>query len=139
MTLNEVYALSKKYTSDTAEEFGAVKGAPCTIKSIVDNGDGTHTITFEWKNSQGATLTDTLTISDGVDGETGPQGPQGPKGNPGEPGVTPEITVYESTSTSYRLKIKTGDDEYITPNLKGTGGVGINVRVEGDALYFYDL
>ena len=38
------YALSKKYVEDTSISLGAVKGAPCTIKSIteVDGGRKLH-------------------------------------------------------------------------------------------------
>jgi hypothetical protein len=42
------YALSRKYTQDTVQGMGAIKGASCQINSIVDNLDGTHDITFLW-------------------------------------------------------------------------------------------
>ena len=45
--------LSKKYTEDTAMQFGAVKGANCKIKTITPSDDGTYnTVTFEWKNDE---------------------------------------------------------------------------------------
>ena len=59
------YALSRKYTEETAIEFGALKGASCTIKSIVKE-DGHNTITFEWKNSEGETRTSVLVVDDGT-------------------------------------------------------------------------
>lgn len=64
----EAYVMSKRYTEDTAEEFGAVKGAPCQIQSVVSPGDGTHTITFKWENSEGEVRTSEMTVTDGVDG-----------------------------------------------------------------------
>lgn len=59
------YALSKKYTDETAIEFGGLKGAPCTIKSIVKQ-NGQNIITFEWKNSEGETRESILIVDDGT-------------------------------------------------------------------------
>ena len=60
-------ALSKKYTKDTAEEFGAVKGAPCTVKSVTEI-EGGHRVTLEWKNSSDVTQTTYFDVMDGADG-----------------------------------------------------------------------
>lgn len=59
------YALSRKYTKDSVIGLGAIKGASCTIQSIVDNADGTHDITFAWKDTLDATHTSVLTVSNG--------------------------------------------------------------------------
>lgn len=65
MSLNvESYVLSKKYTNDTAIALGAVKGAPCTIKSI-EPIDGGNKITFEWTGTDGTTQTSILEVFDG--------------------------------------------------------------------------
>ena len=61
----QAYALSKKYTDETAIEFGGLKGAPCTIKSITKQ-DGRSTVVFEWKNSQGETRESTMYVDDGT-------------------------------------------------------------------------
>lgn len=63
----QAYVLSKNYTSDTAEEFGAVKGAPCEIQKKEAIEGGTR-ITFLWENSEGQTRTDTLDVLNGEDG-----------------------------------------------------------------------
>ena len=60
-------ALSKKYTKDTAEEFGAVKGAPCTVKSVTEI-EGGHRVTLEWKNSSNVTQSTYFDVMDGADG-----------------------------------------------------------------------
>ena len=61
------YALSRKYTQDTADALGAVKGAPCEIQSIVyDEETGTTTITFSWTGTSGQVQTDTAVIHDGT-------------------------------------------------------------------------
>jgi len=59
------YALSRKYTNDTVIGLGAIKGSNCSITSIVDNSDGTHDITFSWKDTSDVTHTSILTVSDG--------------------------------------------------------------------------
>ncbi len=59
------YALSKKYTNDTAEEFGAVKGANCQIKSIV-KANNRNTVTFLWKNSQDVEQESVMIVEDGT-------------------------------------------------------------------------
>ena len=59
------YALSKKYTNETAIQFGGLKGAPAKIKSIVKR-DGQNIITFEWKNDDGDTRESILYVDDGT-------------------------------------------------------------------------
>ena len=51
------YALSKKYVDDTVVGMGSLKGSNCYISSIVDNLDGTHDITFSWKDTSDVTNT----------------------------------------------------------------------------------
>lgn len=46
------------------------------------------------------------------------------KGEKGESGVSPKITVNTNTSTTYKLRVTTEDKDFITPNLKGQGGIG---------------
>lgn len=63
------YALSKKaanqYTDETAAQFGGLKGAPCTIKSIVKQ-NGQSIVTFEWKNDEGETRESLMYVDDGT-------------------------------------------------------------------------
>ena len=59
------YALSKKYTNETAIQFGGLKGAPCKIKSIIKE-NGQNVITFEWKNDAGETRESVLYVEDGT-------------------------------------------------------------------------
>lgn len=57
-------ALAKSYTKNTVIGMGAIKGSPCMISSIVDNLDGTHNITFSWKDTNDVTHTSVLTVED---------------------------------------------------------------------------
>ena len=59
------YVLSKKYTDETAQQFGGLKGAPCKIKSIVKQ-DGQNIITFQWTNDEGDTRESKLYVEDGT-------------------------------------------------------------------------
>lgn len=58
------YALCKKYTDETAIQFGGLKGAPCTIASI-EKEDGRNIITFQWKNDEGQIRTSQMIVEDG--------------------------------------------------------------------------
>jgi hypothetical protein len=71
--------------------------------------------------------------ADGAQGEQGPQGEKGEKGDTGsqgatgpagQDGVSPSIVVKTNNSSQYVLTIKTADDEFDTPNLKGKDGSG---------------
>lgn len=58
-------AISMKYTKDTANALGAVKGAPCQIKSIVKK-DGQNIVTFLWVGDSGTELEETMIVEDGT-------------------------------------------------------------------------
>ena len=59
------YALAKKYTDETAAQFGGLKGAPCKVKSV-QKANGQSIITLEWKNDAGVTQESEVYINDGV-------------------------------------------------------------------------
>lgn len=59
------YALSKKYTDETAIQFGGLKGAPCKVKSVIKE-DGRTTVTLQWTNDEGETRESELYIDDGT-------------------------------------------------------------------------
>lgn len=59
------YVLSKKYTDDSLIGMGALKGAPCKIKSIVKE-NGENIITFEWKDNEDVTHESILRVEDGT-------------------------------------------------------------------------
>ena len=59
------YVLSKKYTNDTVIGLGALKGANCTIRSIVHQ-DGVNVVTFEWTGTDGTIKTSEMIVNDGT-------------------------------------------------------------------------
>lgn len=87
------YAAAKKYVDETAQGLGAVKGSPCTIKSIAESDEGS-TIVFAWTGADGVERTETTFLRrgpqgiQGEKGETGATGPQGERGPAGPTGAT---------------------------------------------------
>lgn len=67
------YILCRGYVKKTAAALGAVKGAPCTIKSITETTGG-HTVTFEWTGDNDVKQTSTMFVADGATGATGADG-----------------------------------------------------------------
>ena len=59
------YVLSKKYTEDSLIGVGALKGAPCKIKSIVKQ-NGQNIITFGWTDDLGDEHESVLYVDDGT-------------------------------------------------------------------------
>ena len=95
------YALAKSYTDKALLGVGALKGAPCTIKSQTETDDS-YIITFEWTDTSGASQTSELTIKKPEDG------------------FSPTITEDAgNTDDVYKLVVTNKDGSITTPNLKG--------------------
>ena len=87
MALNApAWLLANAFTKDTANEFGAVKGAPCTVGDVTFDADGNTVVELVWTNSAGQTRITPATIKKGEKGDTGETGEQGPKGDIGATG-----------------------------------------------------
>lgn len=104
----EIIGMLKSYIKKTLVGMGALKGAPCTVKSVEED-PGVHVITLEWTDNDGNKQTTAITVLDGTDGTDG---------------FSPEVTVKASTDSTYILTITTKDGSYDTPNLKGGGSGG---------------
>lgn len=124
-------ALARKYTDVSIEGTGGViAGKNCQVASI-EEIEGGHKITLSWyKDGETVARVESFDV---MDGEEGPQGPQGEKG---EEGFSPEVTIAEQSADTYILHIKTEDEEFDTPNLKGMGGYGVDVGVKDENLIF---
>ena len=143
MALNApAWLLANAFTKDTANEFGAVKGAPCTVGDVTLDGDGNTVVELVWTNSAGQTRTTPATIKKGEKGDTGETGEQGPKGDIGETGERGEkgdkgdkgangvdgyspIVVENANNTegNYKLDITDVNGTFTTPNLMGKQGI----------------
>ncbi len=62
------YLLAKAFTAATADQFGAVKGAPCTVAGTRKDADGNTVFTLSWKNDAGVVKTTDITVTRGTDG-----------------------------------------------------------------------
>lgn len=133
MKAEEALAAARTYVNQTLVGMGALKGAPCTIKSMTKSGRLTTTV-FEWTDANNVKHENTMLVYDGEDGDDG---------------FSPTITVKSSTSTEYILTITDKNGSYDTPNLKGSGGGGggasaltdltdveLSSLASGDALVF---
>jgi hypothetical protein len=60
MTDFEIIGMLKTFVAQSLVGVGALKGAACQIQSIVDNGDGTQTVTFKWEDNDGDSHTSTM-------------------------------------------------------------------------------
>ena len=81
-----VLGMLKKYIQETLVGMGALKGAPCQVKDIV-NADGSHTITLKWVDDESVSHESSFTVKDGKDGTDGIDGTDG---------VSPSIVVSET-------------------------------------------
>jgi len=94
------YAVSKKYTDETAIQFGGLKGAPCKVKSVKKE-NGQNIVTLEWKNDDGDTRESKVYIDDGTPIYTW------------EPGHTykyGDLAIYQSCF--YRCIVENSDNEF---------------------------
>ena len=59
------YALSKRYTSDTAKNLGSLKGAACEVVDVIEIDSGTQ-ITLQWTGSGGTIEKQSFVVANGV-------------------------------------------------------------------------
>lgn len=133
-------AAAKRYTNETVIGMGALKGAPCTVKSVTPVTGGNEVI-LSWTATDGSIIENSFVVKDGVsvvgvsidtttnslivelsDGSTKNAGVL-PKGEKGDTGFSPTITENpDNTNEIYKLDVTNEDGTFTTPNLKGTGG-----------------
>lgn len=133
-------AAAKRYTNETVIGMGALKGAPCTVKSVTPVTGGNEVI-LSWTATDGSIIENSFVVKDGVsvvgvsidtttnslivelsDGSTKNAGVL-PKGEKGDKGFSPTITENpDNTNEIYKLDVTNEDGTFTTPNLKGTGG-----------------
>ena len=100
MNGTQAYVLARKYTDETASEFGGLKGAPCTIKSV-KHQNGRNIVTFEWKNSAGDTRESEMIVYDGTPIYVWESGNTYKYG---------DLAIYESCF--YRCIVENSDEEF---------------------------
>lgn len=119
------YAASNKYTAETVEGGGAVKGKNCTIESITEL-DGGQRVNFKWTLDDGTVKTASMDV---LDGEQGEQGDQGDPGKGIKDSYVDEnehfIVVYDDDTEKDCGKITViGGDSSLTSDVKSNLAVG---------------
>lgn len=76
-------AVAKKFTKDSLKGAGALKGAPCTVKSTSYDTDGNSIVVLEWSLTDGSKKNSTVIIKKGIDGKDGKDGKDGEQGETG--------------------------------------------------------
>lgn len=109
-------ALAKKYAADSLVGVGALKGSPCTIKSITAITGGSR-ITFSWTDTSNVEHTNTLDVMNGA------------KGDKGDDGETPDMTNYY-TKTEVDSAIDSVPKTFKTINGQSIVGSG-NITIQG--------
>lgn len=127
-------AAARKYVNDTANALGAVKGSPCTIKSITETDDGA-TVVFSWTGADGVEQTSSTFLP------RGPQGLPGEKGEPGAPGkdgsgtvdtvARKQITALSEEIGGLKENGGNGTDEVVRELLEVVPGASKNLNVSG--------
>lgn len=134
MNGDESYALSKSLVASVAAGISNYNISDSGLLTF-ETSDG-ETLSYQFREpADGVSITDVsinankhliITYSDGVVEDAGLFPTE-----KGDPGYSPKITVKTDTTTEYVLHVKTADDEYDTPNLKG-GGSGGGGSLEDD-------
>ena len=130
MTGLQAYVLSKKYTKQSLDGVGALKGAPCTIKSTTETDEGTIVV-FGWTDNNGISQETTILVKNGKDGE---------KGADGNGIVKVEKIKTVDLVDTYRMTFDDGSTfEYEVANGDSSLGGKINIiRVNGAELPVID-
>ena len=103
----EVLAIAKVYTNQTVIGMGALKGASCQILSVVDNGDGSQTMTFKWEDTTGTSHTTPVVLPSAIIDITNPQNGQTLKYNS-------TSGKFENSNTAFSANLEDLDDVTIT-------------------------
>ena len=66
MKAEEALSVAKTYVNQTLVGMGALKGAPCTIKSVAKSGN-VNVVTFEWTDTDNVKHESTMNVADGTE------------------------------------------------------------------------
>lgn len=126
------YALSKSYTDKSLIGMGALKGAPCKVKSV-EKVDKQNVITLEWKDDLGATHTTEVYVEDGNSVDVW---------NAGQEYEYGELVIY--SSCLYRCLVPNNDMTFVESkwqqigaSSEGTAVIINGVNKTGDIVSFY--
>lgn len=119
---NVTLAVAKKYTDETANALGAVKGTPATVESITPV-EGGNNVVFAWTGTDGTKQTQTMFVANGEEGE------------PGKDGETPKMKTINGKSLVGEGDISVLTEYQSLKTINGESIVGdgnIEINVSGD-------
>ena len=102
-----ILGMLKKYIQETLVGMGALKGAPCTVQGVVDNGDGTQTLTLKWEDTEGGTHTSDIVLPSAIFDITSPTNGQTIRYNA-------VSGMWENSNVSFSANLDDLDDVVIT-------------------------
>lgn len=62
----EIIGMLKTFVNETLVGMGALKGAPCTVQGVADQGDGTQVLTLKWTDTDGVSHTTDISLPSAV-------------------------------------------------------------------------
>ena len=107
----EIIGMLKSYIKATLVGMGALKGAPCQIKSLVEEPAGTYTITFSWVDTDDVEHTDSIVLQYLELGETSVTAYRGDRGKTAydhsqiSNGTNPHATTANNVNLNTALTI----------------------------------
>lgn len=139
-------AVVEKYVRDTLDGMGALKGAPCTIKSITDITGGKR-VTYEWKDNNDVSHTAYMDVMNGAKGEDGEKGDDGIGIESVEVNSSNHLIVtYDDGTTEDAGEIAGGgggkafidERDITTKRLKVTEDIELSDITSDETVYLYD-
>ena len=126
------YALAKSYTDKALLGVGTIKGAPCTVKSQIEDDEYVY-VTLGWENNLGTSEETVVKIKKGADGAPGKPGPAGDPGPRGisitkiekikTEGLIDTYQISFSDDTTFEYTISNGSTDYLNitnkPSIEG--------------------
>lgn len=122
---NKTLTAARVYVRETANSLGAVKGSPCTIKSIAEGENGS-TVVFSWTGADGVEQTSSTFL---------PRGPQGIQGEPGKDGSGVDAEAREQIAALSEEIAVIKDANYVTDSgdvVSVTAAADASISVEGE-------
>lgn len=116
----QAWILSKKYTADTADSLGSLKGAPCEVVDI-EEGEEITIITLQWEGTSGQIQSGTVEL---------PSGAKGDKGDDGR-GIK-SMRVKHVSGEDHLIITYTDDTTEDAGTITGGGGGGGSSELEAD-------
>lgn len=103
----EIIGMIRSLINKTLVGMGALKGAPCEVQGIVDEGDGTQTLTLLWEDTSGVSHTTDIILPAAIFNITSPENGQTLRYNA-------TSGKFENSNVSFSIDLDDIDDVVIS-------------------------